>query len=192
MKKLIVVSAVSFILAAAVNANATPVSSIFNLRKHDRTESVARKEKKEERKELRKLEGQQVSYQSKQQFYIDFGMPITGSRRTGMYDEIYFNSNGVPTTAYYNVESNLIGTSSNKKFSDLPLSAQKHILSKYKGYKVENVLFFDDNSLNETDMILYKLSFEDEDNYFVELKKDNKEIILQVNMDGNTSLFKEM
>lgn len=191
MKKLIMVSAVSLILAATANANSVSYNS--NLKKHDRSISAARKEKKEERKETRRIEDKEASYQSMEQFYIDFGnVPITGSSRTGIYDKIFFKLNGVPTTAYYDSEANLIGTSNNRKFSDIPLSAQKHILSKYKDYKVENVLFFDDNNLNDTDMMLYKLSFDDEDNYFVELKKDNKEIVLKVDMQGITSVFKEL
>jgi len=41
-------------------------------------------------------------------------------------------------------------------------------------------------------MILYEQLFQDEDNYFVELKKENKEIILEVNMNGDVSLFKQL
>ena len=53
-------------------------------------------------------------------------------------------------------------------------------------------MFFDDNEWNETDMILYGNQFADADNYFVELKKDNKEIILQVNPIGNVSILKQL
>ncbi len=38
-------------------------------------------------------------------------------------------------------------------------------------------------------MILYNNAFDDEDNYFVELQKDNKTIVVQVTMDGLIGYF---
>jgi hypothetical protein len=86
----------------------------------------------------------------------------------------------------------LVGTTSPKTFTDIPVTAQKYINAKYRGYSKTNVLFFDDNELNDTNMILYGDQFDDADNYFVELRKNNKEIILQVSMNGEVSFFKQL
>ena len=95
-------------------------------------------------------------------------------------------------SAYYDIDANLIGTTMDKTFDDLPAKAQKYINSKYGSYSKSGVIFFDDNEFNETDMVLYNQPFEDADNYFVELQKDNKEIILRVNMNGDVSFFKQL
>jgi len=41
-------------------------------------------------------------------------------------------------------------------------------------------------------MILYGIQFEDADNYFVELSKGTKKIVLQVNTDGVVFFFKQL
>ena len=41
-------------------------------------------------------------------------------------------------------------------------------------------------------MNLFDLQFDDADNYFVELEKDNKKIVVQVNMSGDVSYFKRL
>lgn len=66
---------------------------------------------------------------------------------------------------------------------------QKRRLKKYKGYTADAVIYFDDNEYNDTDMILYGQQFADEDNYFVELVKGSKKIVLRSNMAGDVSFF---
>ena len=63
------------------------------------------------------------------------------------------------------------------------------INKEYKDYTIEKVIFFDDNEDVDTDMILYGSQFDDADNYFVELRKDNKDVVLQVTMDGLVGYF---
>ncbi|HTF27222.1 MAG TPA: hypothetical protein VK625_00180, partial [Flavitalea sp.] len=141
----------------------------------------------------RKLEGKEVSYQAKQAFYTDFGnVPAGRWMRTSNFDEVLFTKDGHLMKAYYDFDANLVGTTSRKIFADIPMNAQKFIDKNYKGYIKEKVVLFDDNEPNETDMILYGEQFDDADNYFVELKKDNKEIVLQVNMSGDVSFFKQL
>jgi hypothetical protein len=41
-------------------------------------------------------------------------------------------------------------------------------------------------------MILYGIQFEDQDNYFVELSKASKKIVLQVNPEGAVFFFKDL
>lgn len=183
MKKLIIMSATVFMLAVTANAQAIPVSLKSGIK-------TDKNEKKAERKELRKLEGTEVSYQSKQAFYEDFGniTPIS-SERLDNFDEFTFRKDGNVISAFYDADSKLVGTTQSKQFTDLPASAQKMINKKYAGYTPLAVVFYDDNEFNETDMILYDMQFDDEDSYFVELKKDNKEIVLQVKMDGEVFYF---
>jgi len=154
----------------------------------------AKKEIKTERKELRKLEGgSAVSNQTKSAFFADFGnVPDVKWKRAVYLDEAVFTKDGKELKAYYDFYSKLVGTTSIKTFADIPLNAQKEIKSKYKDYAIGVVVFFDDNEANETDMLLWNTQFSDADNYFVELSKDKKNIVLQVNAEGEVFFFKEL
>jgi hypothetical protein len=190
MKKLIVLSAATVIVAATVSAQNDQdyvKDDIAGLKKQ---EYAIRKEKLEDKRKLKELEGNEVSDRSKQQFYDDFGnIPDAQWERTMNYDEATFTKNGQVLTAFYDFDSKLVGTTSAKTFSDIPSEARKYINEKYKDYSIAAVLFFDDNEANETDMVLYNQQFDDVDSYFVELKKDNKEIVLHVNMEGVVYYF---
>jgi len=192
MKKLLVLS-VAVIVVATVNAQ----TEIASIKKEEADlkgqEAVIKKEEREVRKQLRKLEGKEVAYQSRQAFIEDFGnIPVTRWERIANYDKATFTKDGEVMAAYYDYDSKLVGTTSHKTFADVPAAARKYINAKYPGYRKTDVIFFDDNELNETDMVLYGQQFDDADNYFVSLKKDNKEIILEVNMRGSVSFFKQL
>ncbi|MFT3937022.1 MAG: hypothetical protein QM726_25575 [Chitinophagaceae bacterium] len=189
MKKVLFVSAA---LLMAVIGTQAQTDLAKNDSKSEKKE--IRKEKKESRITLKKLEGPQVSYQSKQEFIRDFDNPTNVSwRRTSYFDEASFTSKeGLATTAYFDIDGQLVGTTSLKTFADIPADAQKRINKEYKDYTVKSVVFFDDNEANETDMILYNSQFDDEDNYFVALQKDDKTIVVQVTMDGNIGFFTEV
>lgn len=94
--------------------------------------------------------------------------------------------------AYYDFDSKLVGTTCMKTFADLPAGAQKEIKTRYNGYTIGPVVFFEDNAANETDMMYLGTQFEDADNYFVELSKDNKTVLYQVNSHGELFFFKEL
>jgi hypothetical protein len=53
-------------------------------------------------------------------------------------------------------------------------------------------MLFDDNEYNQSDMVLYGHVFTDADNYFVELSNNNKTIVLEVNMEGLVTFFKDL
>jgi hypothetical protein len=154
----------------------------------------AKKEIKTEKKELRKLEaGSSVSTLTKNAFFVDFGnIPDVKWKRAVFLDEAVFNKDGKEMKAYYDFYSKLVGTTSIKTFSDIPLNAQKDIKAKYKDYAIGSVVFYDDNEANDTDMLLWDTQFSDADNYFVELSKDKKNIVLQVNAEGEVFFFKEL
>ncbi len=130
------------------------------------------------------------NYQTRAAFYADFGnIPITGWEFSDEFDKISFMKNGVPFTAYYDLESKLVGTISNATVDDLPAHAMEKINKWYKGYTVGDIVFFDDNELNDTDMLYYDRRFDDEDKYFVELKNDKEDIVVQINYTGDVSFF---
>ena len=193
MKKLIVLSASAFFLTLAGNTQQS-ITTLNNEKKELKWEDKeTRKEEKETRKELRKQEGKEASYQSQEAFYSDFGnVQVISTERTTYFDEITFKKDNQVMKAFYDENFRLVGTTENKNFDDLPLKAQKFIDEKYSGYSKESVLLFDDNELNETDMILFGTQFEDADNYFIELQKDQRKIILQVSMSGDVNYFMQL
>lgn len=152
-----------------------------------------KKEQKTERVPLKKLEGIVVSETAKNSFLADFPKASTPSwRRAGTYDEVVFTIDGKKMTAFYDYRGKLVGTTSAKMFTDLPSKAQQEIKTRYKDYTIGPVIFFKDNDLNDTDMILWATQFDDEDLYFVELTKGTSKIIVRVTPAGFVSLFKEL
>jgi len=193
MKKIIVVSSVLMLFAGASRAQTEEASVKQDIANLQKNESMIKKEKKEEKKELRKLEGKEVNYQSREQFFTDFGtVPVRQWVRTANFDEATFVKDGQEMVAYYDADTRLVGTTTIKSFDNLPANAQKFINKNYPGYSKEQVILFDDNELNETDMLLYNRQFDDADNYFIELKKNASSIILKVDMRGDVSFFKEL
>jgi hypothetical protein len=192
MKQLLIVSAFA-IATASVQAQ----NDIAGLKQDELTSQqekmIIGKEKKEKRKELRRLEGEEVSVLSKDAFYADFGnLEVIKWERSPNYDKVYFMKDGRELTAYYDINSQLVGTTDYRSFSDIPASAQEYINKHYKDYTKESVIYFDDNKANPMDMILYESAFNDEDQYFVELKKDNDQIILQASPEGLVRFFKQL
>lgn len=127
---------------------------------------------------------------SKEQVYKDFGtVNIIESEKTRLFDEVTFKKDDHTVTAFYNSRSELVGTTERKRFNDLPVKAQQIIKKEYKDYAAGDIILFDDNEENETDMVLYNQSFEDADNYFIELAKGNKKIVVESNRAGEVSYF---
>ena len=145
---------------------------------------------KEAKREARKSE---ISSRSLQQFSADFpGAEQIGTARVGTMDKISFLLNGVQSEAYYDMSSNLIGTITEKTVDDLPKIALKTIGKNYKSYTIGRVLLYDDNEANDSDMTLYGRQFADADNYFVELSRPGKKIIIQVSTSGDVFFFKSL
>jgi len=185
MKKLIASALVAVFALVNVQTQAQ------NLAKSDKKELKA--ERKEAKKEKRKLEGEEVSTLAKDHFYSDFGQIDNAKWERGpQFDEVTFTKDGTALTAYYDYSNNLVGTTSNKKWADLPAKAQKEIEKQYKGYATGAIILFDDNEANNTNMYLFGNQFEGADHYFVTVNKDQKEIILMVKTDGEVSYFKEI
>jgi hypothetical protein len=189
MKKLMIVPIALLLAGAGLNAqdNSMSVAKASTDKKEVKAE---KKEVKKEKKELRHLQGDDVSGLAKDHFSQDFANVSNPSwRRTSYFDEASFVQEGKPMTAYYDNDAELVGTTSPADFSTLPMSAQNNIKKHYKGYSIDKVVLFDDNEFNVSDMVLYGGIISDEDNYFVELSKGQKAIVLEVTMDGDVSYF---
>jgi hypothetical protein len=185
MKKIFLISAMTLTIATATFAHGSMDRSARKERR------IERKEERKEHRLIRKAENRNmVSDFTREQFRRDFpGAKKVLFQKTKEFEEASFTLEGKQKIAYYDVESNLIGTTQHKTFGALPERAQKKILNEYAGYAVQDVVKFDDNMSNETDMVLYGTAFDDADNYFVELKKDSKVIFVKVDMEGDVSYF---
>lgn len=180
MKRLAVLSITILLSASIIQGQA------------QKTEKETKKEAKAERVALKKLEGANVSAIAKNSFSEDFKNTTNPQwKRLGTFDEVAFTKDGKELKAFYDIDGKLVGTTQRVTFADMPARGQKEIKEKYKDYTVGPVIFYDDNEANETDMILYGLQFDDEDNYFVELTNGTKKIIVHVNKEG-TFFFKEL
>jgi hypothetical protein len=152
-----------------------------------------KKELKTERIALKKLEGTIVSEKAKSNFKVDFPDAANAQwKRVNTYDEVVFTKAGHQMKGYYDIDGNLVGTTELKTFADVPVKGQKEITTKYPGYTPGQVIFYDDNEANETDMILYGIQFDDVDSYFVELSKGTKKLAVQVLMDGQVMFFTDL
>lgn len=181
------------IFAMTVLFALTVLQTQAQVKQENKKVKETKKELKTERKALRKLEGTQVSELAKTHFKSDFSNATNVVwKRFDTFDQATFIKDGQKMTAFYDESSNLVGTTAPKKFTDLPAKAQQEIRTKYKDYTVGAVVFYDDNEANETDMILYRTQFDDADTYFVELTKANKTTVLQVDMGGVITFFKNI
>lgn len=163
-------------------------------RKERREARVEKKEERKERRMFRRAENRiEVSDLTKEQFARDFsGAKGVHFMKSKDFDEVYFTMDGKKLKAYYDIDNKLVGTTQKKTFADLPENAQKRILEKYADYAVDRVIKFDDNEDNDLDMVLYGTTFDDADNYFVEMKNNNKAIVLKVDKAGDVSFFANM
>ncbi len=126
-------------------------------------------------------------------FIADFGeIPGAVWKGSTKYNEVTFWNNRELITAYYDHQGKLIGTTSERKFSDLPVSAQRIINSRYKDYKIGEVILSEDHKHNDIDGIVYGVKFKYADNYFLQLTKGESRIILEVNPEGEVYLYTEL
>jgi hypothetical protein len=108
------------------------------------------------------------------------------------FDKVSFTQDKEKMSAYYDGTNRLVGTIEKKVFDDLPDNAKKEILKNYSDYTVADVIKFNDNESESVEIIMYGTSLDDEDNYFLELKKDNKAILLKVDLSGHVEFLTTM
>ncbi len=185
MKK-VLVSALTFLFVVFIAQGQAPKTEKMQAK-------GTKKEVKSTRVPLKKLAGKEINPVAMANFKVDFPN-VQGAQwsKADYFDQASFTKDGVPMMAYYDFDGKLVGTTSIKKFTDLPVSAQNRIKTEYKDYNIGKVLFFDDNEENTTDMYMYGNQFDDADVYFVELEKAGKITVIQVNPDGHIFLFADL
>jgi hypothetical protein len=182
MKKLLLVSAATFIFIAGVNAQSSEAG--MNNEQH---------EQHPWKRDSKRQKLNNISMQARDQFVEEFGaVPDVKWMKTAIFYRASFRKEGQHFKVYYDEQAKQVGTLSPRSFHDLPANAQQYINSTYKGFKKKNVIYFDDNELNQTDMLLYGKQFENMDSYFVELKKGSQKIVLKVNTTGEVVFFKQL
>jgi hypothetical protein len=193
MKKLFIISGVLWLLAVSASAQDIDLSirsyAIVKNQNNISEPSLSVNKKRD----LSELELKNFSNQTRANFYSDFGyIPITNWEITDQFDKISFMKNNALCTAYYDTDGELVGTISSVTEADLPAHALQDINKKYNGYTVGNIVFYDDNESNQTDMMYYGQQFDTEDKYFVELQNDKEKIVVQVNTVGDVSFFRTL
>jgi hypothetical protein len=202
MKKIILLTAAAVVLSGLAKAqNIFAVNDRIKAYKvalaaeRSNDKAAERKTKEglaQEEKLKRKLENKEVDDRTKLNFSNDFGnVTVLNWLRGPVYNVVNFTRNGQQMEADYGTDSKLVGTITPKVFTDLPAGAQKDIQKHYAGYNPVNVIYYDDNEDNPDVFTLGDDQFT-VDNYFVELAKDNRGIVLRVRPDGFVEFFKNM
>jgi hypothetical protein len=185
MKKILFVS--QFILLAALIA---PTHAGTNI---ETSGKEYRGKKKTITAHVKKIKNTDwVNYETAQQFYLDFPAAVNVKWHQGNFAEATFDDGSIQKTAYYDMNNKLIGTTADAAYSGLPEKARKDIQKNFPGYDVTHVILFKDNTDNDTDMFLYNTPFEDEDNYFAEIRNGSKAEVLKIDMDGQVSFFQNL
>ena len=192
MKKFFLATGISMVMAIT----ATYAQDNVNDNDANQVNSVNTNSLNEIQKEGAETNQQAVSVFTRNQFASDFP-DATNIRfeKSSDFDEVNYSLKGSKTTAYYDANSELIGTLRNRSFRDLPANAQTEIVNRYPGYTVVSVVRFNANTESETyidnysELPFYGASPEDSSHYFVELKNDNKAFILMVGLSGEVSFF---
>ncbi len=152
-----------------------------------------RSEVRAENKEIKKLAENNISSFNLKSFNDEFGANSDVVwTKTNLYNIALFIKNDRKTKAYYDFDGNLIGTTTEKLFTDLPVRAQKIIVKRYRGYTPDFTIVYDLDRLSDDHMILINDEFVNADNYFVQLSKGTAKIILQVTPNGKVLLFKKI
>jgi hypothetical protein len=195
MKKTIGVMILSLGFTAPLFAQDMSATTMINKKELHNEKKQVNKEEKSVRREDRAFRNEEVSFQTMQAFKSDFPDAKDVGYMVGTnFDEVMYSKGSKDYIAYYNANGELVGTTSHANFSELPANARKTITKQYltKGFNTDRVILFDDNELVPTDMWLYERSFDDEDNYFIELSKLDRKLVLQVDMKGNVSFYKDL
>ena len=146
------------------------------------------------KKELRVLESKDVSDNTKEQFKEDFSdvKYVRWTRLEQSDEAIFIDNKGFVSRAFYNDLNELMGTITVKTFNDLPEEAQKEINEEYSDYRKVVVIFYDDNSMNDSYIHLFEEEISEPDTYFAELSKDNTNVVLGFSPQGELTFHKKL
>jgi len=95
------------------------------------------------------------------------------------YTKATFSFNGKTTSVYYNqVDGELIGFTIRITESELPQAALETMKKKYSDWTLADAIMFIDKDANIT--------------YYTQVKKDKKNIALQLSLNGHVSFYRRM
>ncbi|HEY8929436.1 MAG TPA: hypothetical protein VIM55_09615 [Mucilaginibacter sp.] len=133
----------------------------------------------------KKAEGATATYAVQQAFAVDFANATntvwTVNKNCQKAD---FLIDGVKKTAFYNLAGDFLGTTTTTIYKAIPAKSQKLIADTYKGYTPGEVIVYQANEALNNDI--------EPTSYFVDLKKDNHEILVRVANSGNVEFFKQV
>jgi hypothetical protein len=122
-----------------------------------------------------------VSYNALSDFKSDFkDADNTVWSITESFQKVHFTERNKIYTAFYNLDGDYLGLTENVNYNRIALPARKEIADEYKDYKVMDVIKYNTNTTKEPTA------------YFVDLQKNNREILLKVSADNEVSYFKDI
>ncbi len=185
-----------FIFGSMLLFTVTTASSQDELAFYVASNSTSHKITKSQREENRAIRREKAltepTYMAEQHFETDFPDATNVTWKKIGIEEASFTLNGKEMKAFYDYNNDLIGTTMPVSYLDMPAIARNYIAKHFSDYTTQSVILFDDNEYNQSDMVLYGNAFADTDNYFVELSNNNKRIVLEVNMEGLVTFFKDL
>lgn len=105
------------------------------------------------------------------------------------YNEVDFTMNHKSMMAFFNYDDELLGQGYYVDYADLPEKGREKIAKDYPDYIPEKAMFYHDDLDDDNDFLNFFGNFLSEEAYFVLLRKDMKEIVVQVTEGGDVSYF---
>ena len=185
-----------FIIGSMLLFTATTAFSQDELAYYNASNSTSHKIPRSQREENRAIRREKAltepTYVAEQHFEIEFPNATNVTWKKIGIEEASFTLNGKEMKAFYDYNNELIGTTTPVSYLDMPAIARKYIEKHFSDYTTKSVIQYDDNEYNQSEMMLYGNAFADADNYFIELSNNNKTIVLEVNMEGLVTFFKDL
>lgn len=186
----------SFLLVSVAVAQPTSTSNTQN--EPDITAKFkSNKESKTMKRELREeKESTKAVENIPQRVFTDFNTQFPKAKDVewsapGQFSEADFMLNNRSKIANYDYSGKLVGVGTYLKYSQVPFKGREHIAKDYKGYTPVQTMFYDDNEDNDINANLFGIPIQ-RDGYFVQLKRGNNQIVLQVEKDGEVSYFSDV
>lgn len=184
---------VFLVIAFLLTLNIGSFSQDLKNSPNDKNKKEKRIDKRSDRRELKKLQGTKVSEISMKNFKIDFANATNVKWvRTPNYDIATFNLKMKEIRAYYDFEGKLVGTTEYKTKDDLPDRGMTNLQKKYKDYTIGRIIYFNNNHVSSSPMVLWGTEIEDRSSFFVELANGIKKLVVNIDHGGNVKLFKQL
>jgi hypothetical protein len=157
------------------------------------TKNPNRIEKKNERKASRKLNLSMVNEASKNNFNTDYA-DVSDVKwvKSINFDEASFNQSGREVKAFYDKEGQLVGTTTHLKLTDLPVKCQNAIERTYKDCAVGSIIYFNDNQVQNPDLLLNDIKVTNTNSYYIEMSKGSNKFVVQATPGGDVYFFKNL